>query len=77
MSRLVLIGALLLPATVAAQQQPPPDPQMQALTGQLVDELQQVIQWRVRALNDEAEIAKLQDEINKLKKGAATDPLKR
>jgi len=54
-------------------QQQPPDPQMQALTGQLVDEMQQVIQWRARAMSDEAQIAKLQDELAKLK---AKDPKK-
>jgi len=69
MKYLASASVLLVAAGTAFAQQPAsPDPQMQALTGQLVDEMQQLIQWRARAMSDEAQIAKLQDELAKLKK---------
>lgn len=46
----------------------PPTVQMQVLSAEIMERLSGEIQWRIRALEAEAEVKKLQAEIEELKK---------
>jgi hypothetical protein len=56
--------------TAVAQQMPqqPAQPEVQALSGQLIEQMQQTLQWRTRAIQDEQKIADLQAQLEKLQK---------
>lgn len=64
----ILLAAFLLLATPAlAQQPPPPTPEVQALQGKLMQEINSNLQCTTAAITLQAENAKLKAELDALK----------
>jgi hypothetical protein len=66
MRKIIIIAMLLFAGPALAQAVQPAE--VMALSGQLIDQMQQTLSWRTRAISDEQKIADLQAQLEKCKK---------
>jgi hypothetical protein len=65
MRKIIVVILVSIFASPAFAQQ---TPETQALAGQLIEQMQQTLAWRARAIADEQKIADLQMQLEKLQK---------
>jgi hypothetical protein len=76
MVRKLSFGLLLVTLVSASAQQPSPKqtPEMQALYGQLAEELRQTLMWRAQAVAAQEQLKVLEAQLDELKKKQEPQP---